>query len=33
VVGNQFGRRVRTAEGRVGFLPAIHGGVPPSEER
>ena len=33
MVGNQFGRRVRTAEGRVGFLPAVHGGVSASERR
>jgi len=33
VVGNQFGRRLRDAGSRVGFLPAVNGGVSASEER
>ena len=33
VVGNQFGRRLRGAESRVGFLPTVNGGVSASEER
>ena len=33
VVGNQFGRRLRDAESRVGFLPTVNGGVSASEER
>ena len=33
VVRNQFGRQVRTAKGRVGFLPAVNGGGSASEKR
>ena len=32
VVGNQFGRRVRTAGGPVGYLPAVNAGVSASED-
>jgi hypothetical protein len=32
VVGNQFSRRLRDAESRVGFLPAVNGRVSASEE-
>ena len=33
VGGNQFDRRIIRAEGRVGFLPAVNGGVSISGER